>query len=97
MTKLLPAQGYYLIEPLELPQSKGTILQARNQDQAYKRGKILDVGLSTPEDGVMLDPEVQAGAVVWYAYSGFEDVQIEKDNYHVVRFRALVAIEHEKK
>ena len=97
MTTIKPAQGYYLINPLPSPKSSGIIVHTPDQEPPYMRGEVLDIGSAIVEDGKWLNAEYKIGDIVWYSYSGFEDITIASDTLRLIRFRAIVGREYVKK
>lgn len=98
---LAPSAGYYTIQQLDTEQSSSNIIVATNpeQNQSYKKGKIIGVGGSeTTDSGAIIKPEYSIDDIVWYGLSSikFEEITENGKSIQLIRFKSVVALaDHE--
>ena len=98
---LKPSAGYYTITPIDADKSSDDIVLVsdpeKKQGDPYVKGKIVSVGEPyKTEGGKEVAPEYNVGDMVWYSYSGFEEITDKGKKVRVIRFNAVVAKDESK-
>ncbi len=93
-----PAAGFYTITPIDSNKSSDTIVYAfdpdKTQGDPFVKGKIVAVGTELiTEEGGVIAPEFNIGDIVWYSYSGFEEITENGKKIRLIRFKAVVGKE----
>ena len=95
MSKLIdykPAQGYYLITPLEEDKSKEDIILIEDAERPFTKGVIIRVGDPyISEYATVIEPQFEKGSIVIYSASKFEQITAGGEMAHIVRSGAIVA------
>ena len=90
--KLVPAPGYYIVEPLTVEKSNSNIAVANITVDAYKKGKIIAVGgIEYTKTGEAIAPFFKIGDIVRYAFAGHEEIREEAEIAHIIPFKQALA------
>lgn len=94
ITKLQPAPGYVLVEPVELQQkTKGGIYLPDSHDEKPQEGKVLAVGgVWISEYGAKIEPPCKKGQRVMYKKWGGNEVKIDDTEYQFLKFEDILAV-----
>jgi len=91
--KLVPAPGYYIIEPLLAEKSSSAISIAKVKEDPLHKGIIRRVGPTYITDyGTKIFSLFTVGNTVLYSFQGFEEIQQDGEVARIIPFKAVVAV-----
>ncbi|OGY18011.1 MAG: hypothetical protein A3F04_01760 [Candidatus Chisholmbacteria bacterium RIFCSPHIGHO2_12_FULL_49_9] len=94
VSKLQPAPGYVLVEPMEAEtKTKTGIYLPDSHDEKPQEGKVLSVGATwITEQGAKIDAPCRKGQTVMYKKWGGNEVKIENVEYQFLKFEDILAV-----
>lgn len=94
LSKLQPAPGYVLVEPIEAQQKTASgIYLPESHDEKPQEGKVLAVGSAwITEQGAKIEPPCKKGQTVIYKKWGGNEVKIDDVEYQFLKFEDILAV-----
>lgn len=94
ITKLQPAPGYVLVEPMEAQQKTASgIYLPDSHDEKPQEGRVLAVGpVWISEQGAKITPPCKKGQTVIYKKWGGNEVKVDEIEYQFLKFEDILAV-----